>query len=116
MEGITAAVMLKAMDGLSRRMEATAQNIANAGTSNYRPVRVNFESALKVAAENGVDAISAVQPALTSISRDQFGGDLRVDLELASAAMTGGRYATLADLLNRQMQIDALAISGSRQS
>ena len=41
MDPITAAVLMKTLDGLAMRAEANAQNIANAGTPGYRPIRVS---------------------------------------------------------------------------
>lgn len=114
MDAITAAVLLKSLDGLSMRAAANSQNIANAGTPGYRPVRVNFETALAEAAGLGPDAIAAVQPSVTSDPTFQAGDALRLDLEMAEAASTAGRYGALVELLNRQAQITALAVSGGR--
>lgn len=113
MDAISASVTLKALDGLTARSVATAQNIANAGTPGYRPIRVTFETALAEAAGRGAAAIAEVQPAIEADTA--FGGqDLRVDMELATASSTAMRYAALIELLGRQMQIDALAVSGNR--
>jgi hypothetical protein len=46
-------ILNKALDGLSLRAEATAQNIANAGSRDFRPVQVSFEQELKAAAASG---------------------------------------------------------------
>ncbi len=54
--------MIKALDCLSTRQVATAENIANASTPNYRPLRTTFEQALKDAAVQGDDAVQAVTP------------------------------------------------------
>jgi flagellar basal-body rod protein FlgB len=105
------AVILKALDCLSARALITAENIANGGTIGYRPRRLSFEKALQSAAAQGESDIKAVQP---SIRRDGRAGSasLRLDLELATASSTALRYAALIDVLNRQMQIEALAIQG----
>jgi flagellar basal-body rod protein FlgB len=113
MDAITAAVMLKALDGLSVRQTATAQNIANAGTPNYQPVRVTFEDALKAAGRDRT-AIDAVQPKIEAQAPSLLGPDMRLDLELATAASTAGRYGTVVELLGRQLQLQAIAISGGR--
>lgn len=42
MESISTALIAKALDGLTARYQATAQNIANANSPNYRPIRVTF--------------------------------------------------------------------------
>ena len=113
MNPITAAVMLKALDGLSVRQTATAQNIANAGTPNYQPLRVTFEEALRAAGSDR-NAIDRVQPKIEPQIPSLLGSELRLDLEVATAASTGGRYATVVELLSRQMQLQTIAISGGR--
>ena len=40
------------------------------------------------------------------------GDDVRLDLEMANASETALRYAALSDILNRQMQINRLAVKG----
>jgi flagellar basal-body rod protein FlgB len=107
---IAAALLTKALDGLALRGSAIAENIANAATPAYRPVRVNFEQALRSAAGGGLAAIDAVHPTL-----ETFGAadTLRLDLQLADAAQTAQRYGAVAEILNRQLQLDGLAITGN---
>ncbi|MFM2411382.1 MAG: hypothetical protein RL481_2210 [Pseudomonadota bacterium] len=114
MEPVSATLILKALDSLSLRATVTAQNIANANSPNYRPMRVSFEEALRSAAPQGLDAIRAVQPQILPSSDEEGNGALRLDLELATASSTAGRYGTLVEILNRQLQMNALALSGVR--
>ena len=110
MDAISQILLLKALDGLSARSAATAENIANAGTDGYRPVRVRFEEALARAASGGPAAVEAVVPRL----QQAVGGEpLRLDLELATASQTAARYTALIDLLSRQLQIQSLSITGT---
>lgn len=114
MESVSAAMILKALDGLSLRATATAQNIANANTPDYRPLKVTFEEALARAAPDGINGIKAVTPQILS-AVDEYGGvGMRLDLELATASATAGRYGALIEVLNRQLQIQAIALSGTR--
>jgi flagellar basal-body rod protein FlgB len=114
MDSITATVLLQAMDGLEMRAKVTAQNIANASTPNYRPLQVSFEDTLRQASLGTREDISNVSPKV-GVAIDEFGrSELRLDLELATATSTAGRYGTLAELLNRRLQLEALAVSGSR--
>jgi flagellar basal-body rod protein FlgB len=113
MDALSAIMTLKALDGLSARATVTAQNIANAGTANYRPLKVDFEQALAAAAPHGAGAVQAVQ---AQVLRDQgpaASAGLRLDLEMATAATTTTRYAALIEMLSRQMQIESLAITGN---
>lgn len=114
MDAVTAAILMKSLDGLSMRAVANSQNIANAGTPGYRPVRVSFETALAQAANQGTAAIAAVEPRVVADPTFGAGDALRLDLEMAEAASTAGRYGALVELLNRQAQIAALAVSGGR--
>lgn len=111
MDALSAALTIKALDGLSARAVATAQNIANAGTAGYRPSRVSFETALASAATRGLDAVEAVQPQVVAAQAATDDQGLRLDLEMSTASSTAARYAALIEVLGRQMQIDALAVS-----
>lgn len=114
MDPITSTLLIKSLNGLSMRAMANAQNIANAGTPGYRPVRVTFEDALAAAAREGPAALAAVQPSLIPDPDFQTGDAMRLDLEMAAATSTAGRYAALVELLNRHAQISALAVTGGR--
>jgi flagellar basal-body rod protein FlgB len=112
METSTAILMLKALDGLSARSIATAQNIANASTPGYQPLRVSFEQALADAAARGDDAVKAVLPQTQTIPAGERDGELRLDLELATASATALRYDGIVDVLDRRLQLQTLAITG----
>jgi flagellar basal-body rod protein FlgB len=114
MNPITAAILMKSLDGLAMRAMANSQNIASAGTPGYRPVRVTFEAALAEAEKAGPAAVAAVRPELIPDASFQPGDALRLDLEMAEAASTAGRYGALVELLNRHAQISSLAVSGGR--
>jgi flagellar basal-body rod protein FlgB len=110
MDAVSASLLIKSLDGLSARSVATAENIANANTTGYRPLRVTFEKALSEALPGGAAAIDAVKPKLEAAA----GADgVRLDLELATATGTAGRYAALIDALSRELQLEAIAIKGN---
>lgn len=104
-------LIVAALDGLSARQAATAENIANANSPGFRPLRVTFEQALANAAGGGEAAIRAVRP---QIEGAPPGETVRTDLELATATATASRYSGLAELLNRRMQLEAIAITGNQ--
>jgi flagellar basal-body rod protein FlgB len=110
MDNSTAILTIKALDCLAAREVATAENIANAGTPNYRPLRVTFEDALKAAAMQGDDAVKRVMP---EIEQAPANTELRTDLEMATATGTAGRYEALLETLSRQIQLQELAITGT---
>ena len=113
MDPISAALIQKALDGLSVRYNFTAQNIANANTPNYRPVHVTFEDDLQRAAQRDVGAIGAVQPR-TVIEASEPDGGVRLDLELASASQTAMRYRALLDILGQQLRLERTILTGGR--
>lgn len=113
MNSLSAAVTIKALDGLSTRASVIAENIANANTPGYRPRQVTFEQALIAAAQNNPGEVRHVTAAIgVDTSREAFGGSApRIDLDLANSAATAGRYGALVEILNRQMQLDDLALT-----
>lgn len=112
MDAFTAALAIKALDGLSTRAVVTAENIANAGTAHYRSLHVSFEQALAVAANRGDRSLQSVEPKIEAQTGPGDQGP-RLDLELATASSTAMRYSALIDILGRELQIDSLAISGN---
>ncbi len=116
MDLFSAALAIKALDGLSVRAEITAANIANASTRGYRPQGVRFEDALRAAAQSGSAAtVQAVQPRTKAQPTGLLSSSLRLDSELATASSTATRYAALIEVLNRRLEIERTAITGGRQ-
>ncbi|HEX7753425.1 MAG TPA: hypothetical protein VF440_13615 [Novosphingobium sp.] len=114
MNAVTPALLLKALDGLMLRAEVTAQNVANAQSPGYRPLAVNFEAALRAAATKDSAHVARVAPRIVPAFDSAGRPEMRLDLELATASATAGRYAALTELLNRRLQLEALAVSGTR--
>ena len=109
----TTILMIRALDGLAQRATITAQNVANAGTPNYRPLRLRFEEALRRAAAAGDDAVAAVRPSIERIPLGAPEARGRIDLELATVSTTALRYSALVGLLGRELQFETLAITGN---
>ncbi|PTS90568.1 hypothetical protein DBR17_01200 [Sphingomonas sp. HMWF008] len=114
MDAITPLIINKALDGLSLRQQATAQNIASASSRDFRPLQVSFEESLKTAAANGSEAVRDLDLRITSAPVAALGGEPRLDLELATASETAMRYAALLDVLGREMQIVRTAARGGQ--
>jgi len=111
---VSSALLLKAMDGLQQRAQVMAQNIANANSPGYRPLAVTFEDVLRAAAEKNPGSIAQVFPRIVPADASLGRWPVRLDLELATASVTAGRYAALSELLNRRLQLEALAVAGTR--
>lgn len=114
MDPVTPLLIAKALDGLHARQKVTAENIANAGTPSYRPLAVSFEDSLRAAAAQGAEAIASVTPRTHQAPQSGIPGDMRLDLEIATAAQTSMRYGALIDFLSRQMALHRAVVSGGR--
>ena len=110
---LSTTIILKALDCLSARAEVAAQNIANAGTPGYRPLRVTFENALIDAASQGKAAVQSVQAKIMRDTSVETASGTRIDLELATQSSTAMRYAALVEILSRRMQSEASELSGN---
>ncbi|MGK6317912.1 flagellar basal body rod protein FlgB [Sphingomonas sp. DT-204] len=115
MDPVSAAMITKALDGLSLRLDVTAANIANANSRNYRPMKVSFEDSLRAAAPRGEDAINGVTPRVEAAAVGRFGDEPRLDLELDTAADTAMRYSALIGILGRDMEIVRAVVRGGQQ-
>lgn len=109
----TQILIIKALDGLAARAVATAENIANAGTPGFRPLRVSFEDALKSAATQGDDAVKALEFTAQPAAAGSSDSKLRLDLEMATASTTALRYSALIAILDRQSQALSTVIRGN---
>jgi flagellar basal-body rod protein FlgB len=114
MDNISTALVVKALDGLTLRYQATAQNIANANSPGYRPVRVRFEDSLRSAAAHGLQAIAHVKPEVELAPAPRIASEMRMDLEIANASQTAMRYGALITLLGREMALARTVVSGGR--
>ena len=107
------AIINKALDGLALRSTATAQNIANMNSVNYRPVRVSFESELAAAAAKGENAVHALSLDVSAADPTGTQG-VRMDLELETQSETAMRYGALVDVLARELQLQRTVIRGGQ--
>ena len=115
MDASVSAILTKSLDALSLRYQAIAQNIANAGSASYRPVRVDFEADLRRAAEAGPEALENLVIQIREDTQHRAGSEMRLVLEIAAAAQTSGRYAALIDMLGRRMAISRAMAGGGAQ-
>lgn len=117
---LVSAITSKALDGLYARQTATAQNIANANSPNYTPVRVSFEAALQEAAASRIGNTASERQARIANVMVRFDAPqtletdgVRLDTEVTVASETSARYAMLLGMLDRTMQMRQLAIKGA---
>jgi flagellar basal-body rod protein FlgB len=94
------------------RMAAIADNLANVSSPNFRSAKVDFEQALQAAARRGSDAVAELKFEFEAGQVLPAGEDRRMDLMLADAAQTAGRYAALVDMLGRRFALHQAAMGG----
>jgi len=110
---ISQTLLFKALDGLAMRQTAIAENIANSGSEVFAIRSVDFEGALREAAQQGPEAVRNLT--INFSSGPQTSGDaIRLDLQMQDASSTAMRYSALTDLLGRQMQVMRAAIRGGQ--
>lgn len=112
MPSVAKILIAKALDGLHARQLATAQNIANANSENYRPVRVTFEDSLRAASGRGPEAIASVLPRTERMPVPGIASEMRLDLEVATASQTALRYGALINVLEGRSGLMRTAVSG----
>lgn len=120
-EAVTTTALGMALDAAALRHQAIANNIANANTPGYQPLRVSFESQLDAARASlheggridphdleGINATTARIPAGGAVP-------IRLDTEVANMAQNLVHYQTLIKVLNRHFSILASAASDGKR-
>jgi flagellar basal-body rod protein FlgB len=107
------AILTKALDGLSLRSIATAQNIANVNSPGYHPASVSFEAELQAAATKGEEAVRSLPLEIRSADPTGTQG-VRMDLELETESETAMRYGALVDVLGRELQLQRDIVQGGQ--
>ncbi|MET0934335.1 MAG: flagellar basal body protein [Mycetocola sp.] len=91
LESVTSAALSSALDGLSLRQKAIANNIANVNTVGYRSQRVSFEDALADSVRSGSGVVAAtLQRSLEPTGLN--GNNVNLDTETLSNIDTVLRY------------------------
>lgn len=114
-----------ALDGLSMRQKAIANNVANVDTPNYKAERVSFESQLQAAVRNSSDtgglqlnttnarhlghtiAFSTRPISITHQNNTMRndGNSVDIDLEMTNLAETTLRYQALSQLAGMKISL-----------
>ncbi len=101
LESVTATALASALDGLSLRQRAIAENIANINTPGYQAKRVQFEDALRAAIADGTGATDATVHRSLEPTRLN-GNNVNLDTETLSNIDTVLRFQFAAQALNGQ--------------
>jgi flagellar basal-body rod protein FlgB len=102
LDSVTSVALTSALDGLSQRQTAIANNIANVNTPGYHAKRVAFEEALarSVQAGNG-HVVATTERSLEPTRLD--GNNVNLDTETLSNVDTVLRYQFAARAMDDQV-------------
>lgn len=123
LEAITTAALSLGLEAASRRHQAIAANIANAGTEGYTPVRLAFESHLAEARQalrdkGSIDpfALAGVRMELEPVlDAEGQPAKVQVDMEMAEMARNAIQYQALTQGLSRHLSILAAAAADGKK-
>ncbi|MFC8923851.1 flagellar basal body rod protein FlgB [Cellulosimicrobium sp. NPDC057127] len=90
-DSVTSLALQSALDGLSARQRAIAENVANINTPGYTARRVQFEEALAVSVREG-DGRAAFTEARSLEPTQLNGSNVNLDTETVSNVDTVLRY------------------------
>ena len=115
MESNVVTLVRLALDAASLRHQAIANNIANASSSLYAPLKVNFEEQLGFA-RSGLGAAGVpnhVKPFIEPEGGPVTG--VRLDMEMVKLAQNTVHYQSLLRALDKRGSILSAAISEGRR-
>jgi flagellar basal-body rod protein FlgB len=122
--GATGEAVRLALDAASLRHQAIANNIANASTPGYTPLKVNFEeqlSAFRQAMDGSeADASSALQGVKGFIEEDlaaagRGASNVMLDMEVVKLSQNVVHYQSLLRALSNQLSIVSSAINEGKR-
>jgi flagellar basal-body rod protein FlgB len=115
--GLTGSLVRMALDGVSMRQLVTANNIANANTPGYAPMRVDFEQQLAGAMrDGGLRGRPDPGRLAASVAADATpGAKVQLDTEAAQMAQDVLHYQALLRALREQMDLLQTAINDGRK-
>ena len=112
LDDITSVTLQTAIGGLSRRQDATANNIANTETPHFTASQVSFESSLADAVANGNPAAAQVSVDPTSDAAGANGNNVSLDREFVDATKTTLQLQMLTQALTARYSQLATVLKG----
>jgi flagellar basal-body rod protein FlgB len=111
---ITMQTMQFALDGLTQRSQATANNIANVNTPGYQATSVSFESALANALASGtVPDSSQISSYAEAGNNNAQGNNVSMENEMVGAVKDQMTYQTMVEGFNYKVTIMKDAMGGT---
>lgn len=112
LDDITSVTLQTALSGLSRRQDATANNIANTETPNFTASAVSFESSLAAAVAHGDPASATITVEPTGDAAGQNGNNVSLDREFVDATKTTLQMQLLTQALTERYSQLATVLKG----
>ena len=115
MESNVVTLVRLALDAASLRHQAIANNIANANSAGYAPLKVNFEEQLAFARGGlrGAPMLASVKPFVEADGRGST--PVMLDMEMVKLAQNTVHYQSLLKALEKRGAILAAAVSEGRR-
>jgi flagellar basal-body rod protein FlgB len=119
--GATGAMVKLALDAASLRHLVIANNIANANTPGYVPMRVEFEEHLAAAARDSASGVVLGRTAAPAVVPDLQGLDplqarVQLDVEAAQLAQNTVQYQALLRGLRGKLEMLQIAVNDGKTS
>ena len=109
---VTMDLVYKAMQGLSARQKATADNIANVETPGYKAATVDFESSLRSAIDDRAPAEATFTTGKSAQPNGPNENNVSLDEETITAINTNLRYQTMVEAMNAKFRLLRTAMEG----
>lgn len=91
-DSVTINALSSALDGLSARQNAIANNIANVNTPNYQAKEVSFESQLAQSVASGGDGVVTPVTTTSTAASNSNGNNVDISQETVNNVETVLRY------------------------
>jgi flagellar basal-body rod protein FlgB len=124
-EAVTSAALGLALDAASLRQQAIAANIANANSSDYVPLGVDFEAQLEDARRGlqsrgrmDMSDLAGVSPRLVAASQTgalALSPKVMLDVEVSHLAQNAVHYQALVKGLSRHYAILSIAVNDGKK-
>ena len=101
-DSVSYVALHSALDGLSLRQRAIADNVANINTPGYTARRVSFEDALSAAVSQGSGAVQATESRSLEPTRTD-GNNVNLDTETVLNVDTNLRFQLASGAVSSQM-------------
>lgn len=120
---VTGKIVEMALNAAQMRLDVVANNIANANTSNYKPLKVDFESQLELHKKNLVNKsnddlnkqlLKEVSPQVVQANTEssKYNKDVLIDMELTELSKTVLHYQALLEAKSKIGSVVKMAITG----